>query len=150
MTEAPPNGAPTSEEEQMRLFAAHQVEAIAATLVQHMPSLASDPEKLGRFCFGLLQEQPGMLDVFVDASDPASRAQHPWWGYVLTDRKGGEIKVKCPKDINEAVQVPQHLFNFTSIVGLLLNPTCRGILGASGIQVRFFQCEADTSRLIQA
>lgn len=127
----------------MNLFVAHQVEAIAAQLVQHMPSLTKDVEKLGKFCFDRLSEQSDLLGFISDALTPEAVKAKPWWGYVATDRTGGEVRVRAPKRVAEAVEVPQHLFNFVSILGLLMTPTTRGVLGVCGIRVKFFQCDAD-------
>ncbi|MCA9643774.1 MAG: hypothetical protein KC492_23940 [Myxococcales bacterium] len=144
---APPPG-PSEDQEAMNLFVAHQVEAIAAQLVLHMPELAKDVEKLGAFCFERLSEQAGLLEYMQDALTPERIAEKPWWGYRAMS-KTGEIRVKCPKRMGEVVKDPNghlHLFNFASLLGLLLSPVTRGVLGVCGVRLDFFQCDAEAPK----
>lgn len=147
MTDAPEqtDGVEPSDEQKQQL--AQAVEQLAQMLTLHMPTLAqSDLEGFARFCFDRVAEQADMLDIYADAADPAGQKVKPWWGYGLTDRNGAELLVKAPKAIAEAVKAPQTLFNFVSIVGLLVNPLCRGILGVNGLRIRFFQCDPEAPK----
>lgn len=131
-----------SREELAQLIAA-QVEVLAGQLCQHMPSLANDTDKLAKFCFAKLEQQGECLRILDTSLSAEERERRPWWGYVVVDRKGGELRVKAPKSIDQALTDPNWLFNFVSIVGMLMNPVCRGILEVNGLKVEFFQCDPE-------
>ena len=127
----------------LRQLFAQQVQAVADQLIERAPELADDPEKLGRFCHNLMLEQGHYAGVAADAASALSQDRAPWWGFTATDKNGGEMKVKSPKSLSEALKNPQWLFSYTSILSVVLNPVCRGIFGISGVSVAMFECDAE-------
>lgn len=142
------SGAP-SEAEMQAMAQQHVVDMLVAmmsglsTAVPRMPQASVQQTAAAVFA-----QQEALGVVLEDAADPARRAAHPFWGVKITHRVSGAQGVtKVPKDF-AACSTLEEVGHYALVLGLVSNPTVRALLSLHGLEVTFFQADADKPKII--
>lgn len=136
----PPGVTEAQFEEFKRMAEDQTVAAMVPLILGLAPSL--NPGRTEAVARAAVKQQsaPEFDQVLADATDPALREKHAFWGVTL--KKPGSsrdvLRVEAPKDPAKC-KTPDELLRYVTIVGLVTNPTTRALLLCYGLEPYFFQ-----------